>query len=161
MFAATLVLVFLLAGCASGSGARRESAAAIRRRPGSVEATQGHPITPRTRMRSGANHTGSQEDKGPGPGDVNAAEFGGSPPFAPVDTKPWATRRAQAKEETKTKDKSKNEPKSDGPNNEKSMPHKKKLPAGDEEDCDSSLERHRTTAGPAPAPGPVARTSGK
>src|SRR5438034_6632131 len=54
--------------------------------------------------------------------------------FAPVDTKPWATRRAQAKEETKTKDKSKNEPKSDGPNNEKSMPHKKKLPAGDEED---------------------------
>ena len=45
-----------------------------------------------------------------------------------------ATRRAQAKEEKKTKDKSKKEQKSDEPDDEESTPHKKKSPAGDEED---------------------------
>ena len=54
--------------------------------------------------------------------------------FAPVNTKPWATRRAQAKEEKKTKDKSKQEQKSDEPDDEESKTHKKKPPAGAEED---------------------------
>ena len=54
--------------------------------------------------------------------------------FAPVNTRPWATRRTQAKEEKQTKDKSKKEQKSDEPDDEESMPHKKKPPAGDEED---------------------------
>ena len=56
--------------------------------------------------------------------------------FAPANTKPWATRRAQAKQEKKTKDKpfQKEEQKSDGPGDEESVPHKKKHPAGDEED---------------------------
>ena len=55
--------------------------------------------------------------------------------FAPVNTKPWATRRAQAKEEKKTGDKapSKKEQKSDEPDEEESMPRKKKPPADDEE----------------------------
>jgi len=54
--------------------------------------------------------------------------------FAPVNTRPWATRRAQAREEKKTKDKSKKEPQSDEPDDEKSLPHKKKHRAGEEED---------------------------
>src|SRR6185503_8168367 len=54
--------------------------------------------------------------------------------FAPVNTKPFATRRAQTKEEKKPKDKSKKEQKSDEPDVDDSMPHKKKPPAGDEED---------------------------
>ena len=56
--------------------------------------------------------------------------------FAPVNTKPWATRRAQEKEEKKAKDKSspKKEQKSDEPDDEESMPRKKKpAPGGDED----------------------------
>src|SRR5436309_3411384 len=55
--------------------------------------------------------------------------------FAPVNTKPWATRRAQAKEEKKTKNKTypTKEQKSDEPEDEESMPQKKKPMAGDEE----------------------------
>src|SRR3989442_4148193 len=48
--------------------------------------------------------------------------------FAPVNTKPWATRRAQAKEEKKTGGKTspKKEQKPDGRDDEESMPRKKK-----------------------------------
>src|SRR6058998_158108 len=48
--------------------------------------------------------------------------------FAPANTKPWPTRRAQTKEEKKPKDKSKKEQKSDEPDDEESLPHKKKHP---------------------------------
>jgi len=56
--------------------------------------------------------------------------------FAPVNTKPWATRREQAKEEKNSKDKGspKREKKSDEPGGKESMPHKKKRAPGDEED---------------------------
>jgi hypothetical protein len=56
--------------------------------------------------------------------------------FAPVNTRPWAARRAQAKEEQKTKDKRAGKPKQnpDEPEDEESMPRKRKPLAGDEED---------------------------
>src|SRR5262245_8947980 len=56
--------------------------------------------------------------------------------FAPVNTKPWATRRAEAKEERKTKDQTspKKVPKADESEDEESRPHKRKPVTDDEED---------------------------
>jgi len=55
--------------------------------------------------------------------------------FAPVNTRPWAARRAQAKEERKSKEKTapQKEQQSDEPNAEEPRPRKRKSPAGDEE----------------------------
>jgi len=55
--------------------------------------------------------------------------------FAPVNTRPWAARRAQAKEEKKSNDKPQKEQKSDEPGDEYYRPHRRKLPASDEEDA--------------------------
>jgi hypothetical protein len=56
--------------------------------------------------------------------------------FAPVNTRPWAARRAQAKEEKKANDQTspKKDQKSDEPDDEDSMPRKKKPVPGDDED---------------------------
>jgi len=55
--------------------------------------------------------------------------------FAPVNTRPWAARRAQAEEEGKSKEKTapQKEQQSDEPNAEEPRPRKRKSPAGDEE----------------------------
>src|SRR5436190_4493851 len=48
--------------------------------------------------------------------------------FAPVNTKPWAARRAQAKEEKKSKSSQKQKPTSDEPEADESVPRKKQPP---------------------------------
>src|SRR5436190_14286512 len=48
--------------------------------------------------------------------------------FAPVNTRPWAVRRAQAKEEKKSKSSQKQKPTSDEPEADESVPRKKQPP---------------------------------